>query len=969
MAHLLPFHTAILDTVCGHETNDLLVIGRGLGLRRLVCTLLKIYDDPRRLILLVNATPEEEAAIGDELGIMGCRRPGLRVITYETPTKERQATFCSATKLLYEQGGLLSVTSRILVVDMLKNDISTALISGMVVLHAERVTALALEAFIVRLYREKNKDGFLKAFTDQPEHITSGLSPLKNVMKELQLRRVHIHPRFQEDVQQSLQEHRADVVEIGQPMTESMTTIHGAILHCMNATLADLKRSNTSLDLDELTIDNAYFRRFEVIVRKQLDPVWHKVGPRTKQLVKDLATLRHLLGYLLTYDAFQFHAYCETLIAAESTSASGRTKQNHSAWMMTDSANIIFTLAKARCYTVEKTQSKAKTVIDLADDEDAWEALDAMEGNVKTPKRPPWLPQEVTPICEELPKWTSLSEILLEIEEEIQRTETMKPSKRPLGNNTVLIMTNSARAGSLITEFLSALDNDAPDGQKGHSLMLRKLRLYLWWKKQLKDGKDNVPFLPPSEVRDLPDDGTDQISEALKRKDKMRAERDKSRRRVRGGTPVQPARKDRDVSVAPKEEEPADFSRFIFSLSNPGDDAIPLSEITLDDLDSIQFMEQFDTSYGLLTPSESVIVRVYSDDSDDLLLAQLKPRFLIMYEPNMDFVRRIEVYRSTHPGYGIRVYHMVYSDSCEEHKYLAGVRKEKDSFEALIKEKATMVLTIQEERREDPGDAIIKTISTRIAGGRRELSTEASQVVVDMREFRSTLPSLLHAGHLLVIPATLTVGDYIITPEMCVERKSLSDLVSSFNSGRLYTQCELMSAHYKYPILLVEFEEDKAFSLDILTDARSFAKPVGKYPKKNTKEVREGEFSPTIQSKLVLLTLSFPRLKIIWSASPYATAEIFRDLKRNNREPDPAKAIAVGAEEDPEQGGGINAAAEDLLRCLPGITTKNVRFVGSQVKSVREFAEMELAGVQKILGNDPGKACWEFMHRGDRKSN
>lgn len=49
------------------------------------------------------------------------------------------------------------------------------------------------------------------------------------------------------------------------------------------------------LDLDELTVENAYFRSFEVIVRRQLDPVWHKVGPKTKQLINDLGTLRRLL--------------------------------------------------------------------------------------------------------------------------------------------------------------------------------------------------------------------------------------------------------------------------------------------------------------------------------------------------------------------------------------------------------------------------------------------------------------------------------------------------------------------------------------------------------------------------------------------------------------------------------------------------------------------------------------------------
>lgn len=54
-----------------------------------------------------------------------------------------------------------------------------------------------------------------------------------------------------------------------------------------------------------------------------------------------------------------------------------------------------------------------------------------------------------------------------------------------------------------------------------------------------------------------------------------------------------------------------------------------------------------------------------------------------------------------------------------------------------------------------------------------------------MREFRSTLPSLLHAAKMVVIPATLTVGDYILTPDICIERKSVPDLVQSFNSGRL----------------------------------------------------------------------------------------------------------------------------------------------------------------------------------------
>ena len=98
------------------------------------------------------------------------------------------------------------------------------------------------------------------------------------------------------------------------------------------------------------------------------------------------------------------------------------------------------------------------------------------------------------------------------------------------------------------------------------------------------------------------------------------------------------------------------------------------------------------------------------------------------------------------PGLGVRVYFMVYQMTAEEHKYLASLRKEKDAFERLIKERGvstqpvredyvtklpqTMLLPIHEKQRaaSDVGEAIIKTISSRVAGGRTELSTEESRV-------------------------------------------------------------------------------------------------------------------------------------------------------------------------------------------------------------------------------------------------
>ncbi|RPD58723.1 hypothetical protein L226DRAFT_617201 [Lentinus tigrinus ALCF2SS1-7] len=965
MSTLLPYHTSILEKVHDPATSELVLLARGVGLRRIVCKLLQIYDSPQNLILLVNATPEEEAAIGEELGIMGCRNPGLRIVGFETGRKDRQD--------LYKKGGLLSITSQIFTVDMLTSDIPTHLITGILVLHAERVTPTSAEAFIVRLYREKNKNGFLKAFSDQPEHITSGMSPLRTIMKELQLRTVHIYPRFHAELKQSLDRKTPDIVELHQGMTEPMSEIHHAIVQCMTTTLSELKRANTMLDLDDLTIDNAYFRSFDMIVRRILDPVWHKVGPRTKQLVSDLATLRRLLTYLLTYDALAFHAYLETLIASNTTSDSGNVRQNQSPWMLTDAANVIFQYAKRRCYVMSSKSAPAKApppkMIDLTGDDYEWAIMEEMEaeeraraGGKKQEKRKAWVPEGMEPVLEELPKWHLLADVLQEIEEEMIRREPMLSSLSP-GTNTVLVMASSLHTCTLIKDFLATMDADAPRGSQGRRMMEDKLRLYLWWKGKLSERK--AEGKGPIALPKAKDNAQGEISEALKRKDREKQERAASRRRVRGGAPPA-ATSGRDVAGATGEveikKEADDIADFLLTQGVEAAEAALTQDLQLFTMD-----DDFDTHYGLLAPEQTVIVRAYSDDSDDQMLQEIKPRFIVMYEPNLEFIRRIEVYRNSNPGLGVRVYFMMYKLSCEEGKYLTGLRREKESFERLIKERGSMLMPIYEDHTTPAGEALIKTISTRIAGGRKEVSTEPARVVVDMREFRSSLPSLLHASGLLVLPVTLTVGDYILTPDICVERKSIPDLVSSFNSGRLYTQCELMSAHYKQPILLIEFEEHKSFSLEAVADVKSYAKS-NKYPSKKKADPRSdiaSTASQSIQSKLVLLTLTFPRVRIIWSSSPYATAEIFNDLKTLSAQPDPAKAVLVGAEEDPEAGAGVNAAAEELLRSLPGITAKNVKHVMSRVQSVRELCELEMKDVQEILGVEPGKACWEFIHRGE----
>jgi DNA excision repair protein ERCC-4 len=60
----------------------------------------------------------------------------------------------------------------------------------------------------------------------------------------------------------------------------------------------------------------------------------------------------------------------------------------------------------------------------------------------------------------------------------------------------------------------------------------------------------------------------------------------------------------------------------------------------------------------------------------------------------------------------------------EEQRYLSAVRKEKDAFTRLIREKGNMALVIQNDMAvEDPQEFFLRTINTRIAGGGRVAAT------------------------------------------------------------------------------------------------------------------------------------------------------------------------------------------------------------------------------------------------------
>lgn len=90
---LLKFQETIAESICDPGSSDLLVLARGLGLRKIICTLLKRYASPKKLVVLVGANEvDEDVGIGSQLSTMGVRNPGLQILNHETDSKYRQDT-------------------------------------------------------------------------------------------------------------------------------------------------------------------------------------------------------------------------------------------------------------------------------------------------------------------------------------------------------------------------------------------------------------------------------------------------------------------------------------------------------------------------------------------------------------------------------------------------------------------------------------------------------------------------------------------------------------------------------------------------------------------------------------------------------------------------------------------------------------------------------------------------------------
>jgi len=154
-------------------------------------------------------------------------------------------------------------------------------------------------------------------------------------------------------------------------------------------------------------------------------------------------------------------------------------------------------------------------------------------------------------------------------------------------------------------------------------------------------------------------------------------------------------------------------------------------------------------------------------------------------------------------------------------------------------------------------------------------------------------------------------------------------------------------------MLLIEFDQNKSFTLEPFADLSG-----------SLSSMSSINASSDLQSKLVLLTLAFPRLKIIWSSSPYQTAEIFESLKTQEHEPDPIQAVRIGLEGGQKaEDQSFNREPQDMLRVVPGVTGKNIKNLIVEMGSIKEVANATVDELEPAVGKEAGRQIYRFFNK------
>eukprot|EP01060_Flectonema_neradi_P012013 TRINITY_DN18933_c0_g1_i1.p1 TRINITY_DN18933_c0_g1~~TRINITY_DN18933_c0_g1_i1.p1 ORF type:complete len:951 (+),score=181.68 TRINITY_DN18933_c0_g1_i1:71-2854(+) len=920
-------HTFI-DKMTANLISDsgLLIAAAGLGALEVVSKLVEtLIKDDDGLTLLLNATPELERFVDDSLSRIGIppdKHPSK--LHVEVSPKVRDDT--------YRSGQICSISSHYLIVDILSDRLQlstpTIRLKRCLVWDAHKITSSDRpESFVIRMLKEKCPSISIHCITDSPHSfIQKGIS-LNVLLRNLCVNKVWLWPRFHVEVQKDMETMiPLEVVEMNAKLPKSVEAIQASILTIIEDMVSELRnklpkqQSGTSFELSAAGVVTGMLTRY----LKEEIGTSNIMSETIKRVINELDTLKKLLRVLHSTTSVEFLEHLEyTLRVAEGSIGGGPP----ASWLMSSGAKLLLPQAKSRIFRFGK--------IDIEPEQ----------------------------------SFRILTEIMKDITSDFQ---TMGPGYNSLAPGatftgeqqpTVLILVKDKQS---MYNVLRVLHN----GER--AVMQNLLKQYV---------KDNYtdPTMIASQLKELHpgEEGVDDPQQEenpgqyCDREEMVASIRNAGEAVIPDGCFdlddddddanidfTQPDQSvagffDSDSSSSDSDcESPRSIKR-LRSVKTPPSikkkKADPVAQ-TREAL-SLEVDRNF-TVFGAGSGPNIIVHTVYNCSE---LLERTRPGWVIMYEPNVAAIRKMEVFSLSHPEWKTRVYVMGNTDSTEQQKTLTVINNEMSAFKWLASKRASLA---SNESLSSNTDSVAQQSSVSLerskrSGGLLSCIRSGGKVLIDTREFRCKLPSAIYRSRLVPIPVFIEVADYVLTNDIAVERKSIPDLMGSLLSGRLLQQIESLDKKYLSPVLLIEFEGNQPFCL---TAGETWDFQHSTFDKKlwQTERMTPSEKTANCLEKLIALSVLFPSLRILWSRDQSMTARLFEEIKRGKPEPSEDAASSRDANH--------TDAAIDFLKKIPNVTAQNVHVIAKNFASIADLSQASKDQLISLIGEVAGTSVWRFFN-------
>lgn len=220
----------------------------------------------------------------------------------------------------YKEGGVIIITSRILICDLLKDRIRSNNIKNIYIYESDKLHNHCSEIFICNLLKEKNENAKIICLTDNSNMINTYSSnnnnSLYHICMDLKVDNVILYPRFEKRVIKCVEEHPTEVIQFKQDMSEKMKKLELLLIRIIDDCIKGMKLENNTLfqqNQKDISFDkknylnNRFMKRLENVLERC------KLKYKYNDTMNYIKSIHSLLKYLITTDCVTFYEISENV--------------------------------------------------------------------------------------------------------------------------------------------------------------------------------------------------------------------------------------------------------------------------------------------------------------------------------------------------------------------------------------------------------------------------------------------------------------------------------------------------------------------------------------------------------------------------------------------------------------------------------------------------------------------------------